>query len=498
MKVLIASSEVVPFAKTGGLADVTGALPGELAQLGHKVIVIMPAYRAVKEAGFTLESTGIELEIPIGDHSEKGTVLRSTLPNQEVPIFFVDQSDFFDRPGIYGEGGSDYADNCERFTFFSRAILECIRLFDWQTELVHLNDWQTSLVAALLKCEYHDHLAYSKIASLITIHNLAYQGLFPRDKMPITGLDPIHFNWQEMEFHGKLNLLKTGLIFADSINTVSPTYSLEIQTELQGCGLEGVLGHRADVLTGILNGIDTAVWNPSTDEYLVSNYDECFEISTGCQGKTECKLALQKEFQLESNPEIPMIGIIGRLAAQKGWSLILPVLRNFLAEQNVQWVILGTGDPDYHHALMSLHRSYPHRMALTLGFSNELAHRIESGADIFLMPSEFEPCGLNQMYSMAYGTVPIVRQTGGLTDTVIDVTPDSLESKSATGFCFEEFSATALGDTVEKAIRMYRQDQNTWRQIMINGMSRDWSWKASAEKYATLYRQTQIRKHHQD
>lgn len=496
MNILLASSEVVPFAKTGGLADVSGALPVELEKLGHRVTVMMPYYSCIQNSNTEIESTSVTIEIPIGESLCSAEILKGKLPNSTVDVYFVANKDFFERPELYGEGGKDYDDNCERFVFFSRAVLEAIRVLELETELIHVNDWQTALIPVLLKCEYQSNPVYSKIASLITIHNLAYQGVFPAEKMAATGLDPSLFNWEQMEFYGKLNLLKSGIVFADSINTVSPTYALEIQTEQQGCGLEGILRHRANVLTGIINGIDGSDWSPKTDPHLPANFDSPFELETGSEGKATCKAELQQECKLEVNSETPLIGIVGRLASQKGWSLILPVLRDWLAKEDAQWVILGTGDPDYHHVLTSLHRSYPNKLALTLGFSNEFAHRIEAGSDLFVMPSQYEPCGLNQMYSMAYGTLPVVRRTGGLADTVVNATPDTIEDRSATGFSFDEFSSSALESTLYRAIRMFREEPLVWRQLMLTGMNRDWSWGSSAKKYESLYRQTLVRRAH--
>jgi starch synthase len=496
MNILLASSEVVPFAKTGGLADVAGALPQELEKLGHNVTVFMPSYACVHKVGMMIEPTGVELKIPVNQDIVIGRLLKSKIPDTKVDVYFVEHAEYFDRPQLYGEQGSDYPDNCERFTFFCRSVLESIRLLGLDVDVIHANDWQTGLLPALLKCEYAENPIYSDIASLITIHNLAYQGVFGPEKMATTGLDQKFFNWQQMEFYGKLNLLKTGLVFSDSINTVSPTYSIEIQGSEQGCGLEGILQQRAKCLTGIINGIDVTDWNPKTDHHIPANFDANFDPKTGPEGKAICKSELQKESKLEVNPEIPLIGIVGRLAVQKGWSLILPVLREWLATENVQWVILGTGDPDYHHVLTSLHRSHPSKLGLTLGFSNEFAHRIEAGSDVFVMPSEYEPCGLNQMYSMAYGTVPVVRRTGGLADTVINASPESIENGTATGFSFDEFKKTSLENALAKAVRMYRDDPVRWRQLMLNGMKRDWSWSASAKKYESLYRQTKLRHAH--
>ena len=493
MKVILASSEIVPFAKTGGLADVTGALPGELKKFGHQVTVFMPAYRCALESGQSVVPTEIRFEIPLGNKVEPGRLLKSQLPESKVNIYLVEHAEFFDRDGVYGELGHDYEDNCERYTFFCRSVLESIRLLDLSPDVIHVNDWQTALIPALLKCEFSENPIYRSTASLLTIHNLAYQGTFDYEKMAVTGLDLKYFNWQQMEFYGLLNLLKTGIVFADSINTVSPTYAQEIQTVEQGCGLEGVLQDRADRLSGIINGIDVSEWNPKTDPHIAANFDAHFDPQIGSVGKLKCKQALQLEAKLEPNSDTPVIGIVGRLEAQKGWSLILQVLKQYLATSDAQWIILGTGDPDYHHVLTSLHRSHPNKLALSLAFSDEFAHRIEAGADMFLMPSEFEPCGLNQMYSMAYGTVPIVRRTGGLADTVVDATPKTIENQTANGFSFDEFSSVALQSALDRAVRFYHEDRLNWNRLMLTGMRQDWSWKSSAKKYEQLYQETTAR-----
>jgi starch synthase len=494
MKVVLASSEVAPFAKTGGLADVAGALPRELEKLGHEVTVFMPAHRCIKSSAQQIEPTQSEFVIPVGNQVEFGRLWKSKLPESQVPVYFVDHAEYFDRWGLYGSEGTDYRDNCERFTFFSRAVLESIRILDLDPDIVHCNDWQTGLIPALLKCEYGDHPGFQKASSLITIHNLAYQGAFGYEKMAVTGLDAKYFNWRQMEFHGNLNLLKTGIVFADSINTVSPTYAAEIRGPEQGCGLEGVLQTRADRLSGILNGIDVSEWNPETDQHIAATFGSDFDLGIGNPGKAECKHALQVEAKLDPNPDVPLIGIVGRLATQKGWSLILPVLKECLDSVSAQWVILGTGEPDYHHVLTSLHRSYPHRLGLTLGFSNEYAHRIEAGADTFVMPSRYEPCGLNQMYSMAYGTIPIVRRTGGLADTVVNATHETIDNQTANGFSFDESSPAALHATLARALRVYHDHRPIWNQLAQTGMKRDWSWASSAKTYEQLYRQTVLRR----
>ncbi len=504
MNIILVSSEVVPFAKTGGLADVCGALPQELENLGHDVTVFMPGFRQCFQAEsehpeIEIEKPDITFSVPLGTKLVDGEFFMSTIPGSTVTIYFVGNDNFFGRDKLYGEDGSDYADNSQRFVFFCRAVIESIRLLELSPDLLHCNDWQAGLLPALLKLECEQNEQYANIATLMTVHNLAYQGSFWHWDMLLTGIDWKHFTWQEMEHHGRLNLLKTGLVFADAINTVSPTYAREIQTPEQGCGLEGVLEHRSDVLSGILNGIDTQTWNPSTDRLIVRKYD----ASNFEKGKAVCKQALQLVSGLKPDENIPLIGIVGRLAEQKGWSLILSTMKRWLesgpasssqpdmrSHANTQWVVLGTGDPSYEASLRALQRSFPGRIGLTLGFSNELAHQIESGADIFLMPSEYEPCGLNQMYSMAYGTVPVVRETGGLADTVVDATPEAIASGSANGFSFSSFSAQSLELTLARARAMYVEDRETWNGLVKNGMTHDWSWSAGARRYEQLYAST--------
>ena len=486
MKIILASSEVVPFAKTGGLADVCGALPRELEKLGHQVDVFMPMYRCVIEQSdkFQIQPVGQALEIPVGNSVESGQLFRTNMPDSQTTIWFVAHNEYFDRGGLYGDAGQDHQDNCERFTFFSRSVLESIRLLGLTPDLIHVNDWQTGLIPALLKCEYYKCPNYDQIATLMTVHNLAYQGTFDAEKMSLTGLDWKHFNFEEMECFNRLNLLKTGLVFADAINTVSPTYAKEIQTPEQGCGLESVLQHRAADLSGIINGIDDS-WDPATDPLIPQNYDR----DSWPAGKAVCKQQLQSFGRLDPNPDVPLVGIVGRLATQKGWSLILPVMRRALEDpdNHTQWIVLGTGDPDYHVVLSTLQQQFPGQLSVTLDFSNELAHQIEAGSDMFLMPSEYEPCGLNQMYSMAYGTVPVVRRTGGLADSVVDASLETLGNQTANGFSFSDFLPDALDHCLQRATRMYYEDKESWRQLVNTGMSRDWSWTASAKAYESLY-----------
>ena len=488
MNILVATSEAVPFAKTGGLADVCGALPTELARLGHHPIVILPAYRKTRYCPQPIEPLGIDFIVPIGSKMVTGHLLRSQLPGCEVPVYLVQQDQYYDRDQLYEADGKDYIDNCERFVFFSRAVMEAIRLLDLELDVIHANDWQTGLVPAYLQIEYRGVPRYERIASLFTIHNMAYQGKFWHWDMLLTGLDWKYFNWHEMEFHGKLNLLKTGLAFADSISTVSPRYAQEIQSAPLGCGLDGVLRRRSDVLSGILNGMDPREWNPATDPHLAANYD----AENVGQGKPACKAALQEELGLPSEPGVPLVGFIGRLAEQKGIDLVAEVIQRWVQTSDVQWAVLGTGQPKYHRLFETLAQRFPQKVAARLEFSNPLAHRIEAGADIFLMPSRFEPCGLNQLYSLKYGTVPVVRATGGLADTITNFSDETPENPAANGFSFQEYSPLALSETLRRVCDAYAQPE-IWNHLVAAGMSQDWSWAHSAQQYVELYQTTVAR-----
>ncbi|MBI3469104.1 MAG: glycogen synthase GlgA [Planctomycetes bacterium] len=483
MNVLFATSEAVPFAKTGGLADVCGALPGEIARLGHQAAMIMPAYRQVHKAGLPIEPGGIEFNVPIGSKTVGGRLLRSHLPGGHVPVYLVDQPAYYDRPELYRAGGQDYVDNCERYVFFCRAVLEAIRLLRLPVDVVHTHDWQTGLIPAYRKIEYRGVPGYEQIVSLFTIHNLSYQGQFWHWDMLLTGLDWKYFNWQQMEFFGSLNLMKTGLVFADALNTVSPRYAEEIQGPELGCGLEGVLQQRRKVLSGIINGVDYREWNPQTDPHLPQRYT----VETYKQGKTACKAALQRELGLAVRPDVPLIALVGRLADQKGLDLVGTVIRDWVRSQDAQWVILGTGEPKYHELLSKLAAGQPQQVAVRLEFSDPLAHRIEAAADIFLMPSRFEPCGLSQLYSLKYGTVPVVRATGGLVDTITNASSENIAAGTATGFSFQEYSALAFAEALRRACDTCQHRPEIWDQIITTGMRQDWSWARSAREYVGLY-----------
>lgn len=491
MRVVFITTEAVPFAKTGGLADVCGALPVRLARRGHQCSIIMPAFRQIYASGLPVEPTDLSFAVPIGDKVVGGRLLMSQLPESDVAVYFIDQPQYFNRPALYGEAQGDYLDNCERFAFFCRGALQAITRLDLQPEIVHCNDWQTGLVPAYIRTEFESHPWMPAAASVMTVHNLAYQGRFWHWDMLLTGLDWAYFNPAGMEFYGHLNLLKTGLVFSDAISTVSPQYAKEIQTSEHGCGLEGVLSSRSQDLTGIINGVDSSVWNPLTDKLLVANYD----AQTWVDGKAANRAAVRAGFGLPNDVNMPLVGLIGRLAEQKGWDLVIDAMGRLLAEDRpLQWVVLGTGEPHYHHALQRLAEQYPSKLGLRLGFSNELAHQIEAASDIFLMPSRYEPCGLNQLYSLMYGAVPVVNPTGGLADTVVDTTAETIAAGTATGFYLREYSTEGLIDALWRAALVRWDRWDTWSKIVTTGMRQDFSWRRSAAQYEHLYRETSLKK----
>lgn len=488
VNVLFATTEATPFSKTGGLGDVCGALPKALASLGVRPTVILPAFRQAMECGQPIERTGVRLEIPIGRKKVVGELLRSELPDSDVPVYLVEQHGYFNRAGLYREPDGDYVDNCERFVFFTRAVLEAIGKLDLETEVLHCHDWQAGLAPAYLRTLYADRPELADVATLFTIHNLAYQGSFWHWDMELTGLGWEHFNLHEVEFYGRLNFMKAALTRADLISTVSPRYAEEILDPPMSCGLEGVLRHRRDDLVGVLNGVDYADWDPADDPHLVANYT----VDNWREGKAICKRALQAEVGLPLRRGAPLLANIGRLADQKGFDLIAEVMPRLAEQVDAQWVLLGSGEPRYEQLMQQLAAEHPERVAVRVGFSNELAHRIEAAADMFLMPSRYEPCGLNQMYSLRYGAVPIVRETGGLADTITNASEATLLDGSANGFSFADASAYALSMAIDRAVRAYGQP-DVWTRLVETGMRQDWSWDRSARQYVGLYEQTLAR-----
>ena len=485
MRIVFASSEAVPFSKTGGLADVATALPKSLALIGHDVSLITPYYpQVIKKNGAevpAIEQTGISFRVAVGSKFVDGRILRSTLPGSRVTVFLIEQPYYFDRPGLYVELDQDYRDNCERFVFFSRAVMEASRVLGLKPDIVHANDWQTGLVPALVNIECRGTPGFEKTASVFTIHNMSFQGQFWHWDMLLTGLDWKYFNWRQMECYGHLNLLKTGISFADIVTTVSPTYSHEIQTPEFGCGLNGALSSRQSDLVGILNGVDTEVWNPSVDTSIAKTYS----ASSLDDGKAACKAALQSRLGLPVRPSVLLLGSISRMTHQKGFQL-LEQCSSMLLDQDLQMVFLGSGEPRFESLLLKLAQDHPEKVATHIGYDEELSHQIEAGADAFLMPSEFEPCGLNQMYSLIYGTVPIVRAVGGLADSVIDASDENVANGTANGFSFREFRSDVLFWNICRARAMF-SDKLKWQRLQQAGMKRDWSWKQSANEYMQVY-----------
>ena len=492
-RLLLAASEVVGFAKTGGLADVAGALPRALSRRGWDCAVILPLYRCVRTGHIPIQPTDIDLSIPIGNRTVSGSLWKSSLPGSNVSVYLVEQPHYFERDdvsqgrGLYqltAPGGQkrDYPDNCERFIFFCRAVLEAIRLLDFWPGLLHLNDWQTGLAPVYLRELYQRQPRYGDIHTLFTIHNIAYQGQFWHWDMLLTGLDWKLFNHRQLEFFGQLNFLKAGIVFSDYISTVSPTYAKEIQTPYFGCGLHGVLGDRRSRLCGIVNGVDYSIWNPATDAHIPAKY----AADSVTSGKPMCKAALQSRFSLPEEPRVPVVALVARLVEQKGLDLVGRATEAIL-RKNVQLVILGEGDRIYHEMLLDLRSRFPDRVGVVLGFDEVLAHQIEAGADIFLMPSMYEPAGLNQLYSIKYGTIPIVRATGGLADTITDCTPETLAKGTATGFAFVAYTPAALLETLDRALSLYRDSPEQWLSLMQAGMRQDWSWDRIAGEYEKLY-----------
>ncbi|MFM7038058.1 MAG: glycogen synthase GlgA [Planctomycetaceae bacterium] len=485
LRIVLAASEAVPFSKTGGLADVSGALARSLDALGHDVVLIVPDYLPLRQSQRGLpavHSTGVDVTIEMHGRPVRAEINWALLPGTGVRVLLVRQPEYFDRAQPYGNGNGGYADNCERFCFFSRAVPEICRRLVLRPDVIHCNDWQTGLIPALVHSQYAGTPGFERTATVMTIHNMAYQGRFWHLDMPLTGMDWRYFNHHQLEAWGELNLLKAGIAFADQVTTVSPTYAEEICTGEGGYGLDGLLRYRRDDLTGILNGIDAAVWNPETDACLPRGYS----AATHREGKAVCRRYLQQRMKLPISESTPVVGMVSRMVDQKGFDLVMGAADRLL-RRNIQLVFLGTGDPHYEHQLRGMAERYPGQVAARIGFDESLAHQIEAGADIFLMPSRFEPCGLNQMYSLRYGTVPVVRRVGGLADSVrhFNGQPDSLQT--ADGFVFSDYSVEAFGDTVERALDVWG-DRTIWERLVRNGMGRDWSWEGSAGHYVEVYR----------
>lgn len=476
IKVLMVSPEIAPLAKTGGLADAVGALAQALARLGNEVVLVMPAYRTVLENISPLEETGLEVEVPIAGRSVRGIILKTWI-GEKLPVFLIRADSYFLRQGLYGDSQGDYADNAERFAFFCKATLELARrTAPW--DVIHCHDWQTALIPTLKKIHSHLYDGIQKAKNLFTIHNLAHQGNFPFSVWGLLDLEMQYFTPRHLEFYSNINLLKGGILFADALTTVSRKYADEIKTPEYGCGLDGVIRDRERDLNGILNGVDYQEWNPKMDPYIKRNY-----TAKKLNGKKICKKDLQEIYGLPNKASVPLIGMVSRLADQKGLDILIEAIED-LMRLDLQLVILGAGNQRYQAFLDRLPSRYGEKIGVKIGFDNVVAHKIEAGADIFLMPSKFEPCGLNQMYSLKYGTIPVVRATGGLDDTIEDYNP---LSGSGNGFKFANYSGPVLLEAVKRCIAVYRNGK-AWHQLTIKAMGCDFSWKKSALEYLALYR----------
>jgi starch synthase len=473
MKVLFVASEGLPFSKTGGLADVVEALPKSLVAQGHEVAVLLPAYRGTRSVAVTVP----KLMIALGDLQRFPAILDGGILHG-VHYYFVDDPEYFNRDQLYGVAGEDYPDNAERFAEFCHAAIEFAKQV-WMPDIIHCHDWQTALVPVLLRTQYAQDVKLQSLTTVFTVHNMGYQGLFPRESMQKIGLPESLFRMDALEFYGRVNFLKGALVFSDYLTTVSPKYAEEIQTPGYGGGLDGVVKGRSDRLAGILNGVDYSVWSPEIDKLIAAHYSP-----KDLSGKLACKKNLLEVFGFA--PEAvsrPLIGIVSRFAGQKGFDLIVEAAPELLAE-DLSIVVLGEGEPKYEKQFRELVALYPGKIGVKVAYDNALAHKIEAGADIFLMPSRYEPCGLNQIYALKYGTLPVVRATGGLDDTV--ETYDS-KRRRGTGFKFQAYEEAAMLGAIRQALDVFRNYPAVWRRVQSNAMSKDFSWRTSAIEYTRLY-----------
>lgn len=483
LRILYATSEVVPFSKTGGLADVAGALPEALAQLGHEVRVISPFYAALFHRDhLTVPHDGPAVTMNFNGIPQSFKLRRPAVWKGKAQHYFVDHPNYYSRSGLYVEAGSgrDYPDNEIRFAFFSRGILELLSVAKWVPDVIHVNDWQTALCAAYLRVKAAEVPSLQSTRTVLTVHNMAYQGVFPEERFPFLDFDEsLAAPMGPFEFFGKINFLKAGLSYADKINTVSPTYAREIQSSSEfGAGLEGLLRHRSADVSGILNGVDTDIWDPVSDKLIAKTFS-----AVSLAGKAANKTSLYEKCGFDkSRLDRPLVGMITRLAHQKGMDLVLDAAEALFA-LDINVVLLGNGDPSMHQQFSEWDSRFDKRFKSFLKFDNELAHLIEAGSDMFLMPSRYEPCGLNQMYSLRYGSVPVVRATGGLADTVFDA---DTHPENGNGFSFTDYTSDAMLAALKRAVTAYR-DSSRWQGIMRRGMSADFSWKHAAKEYVSLY-----------
>lgn len=484
LKILLLSAEVVPFAKTGGLADVAGALPKALKELGHDVRVAMPRYGFIDRQKFNLNQILPELTVPMNSQTENASIWEGKI-GEFVPIYMVDNGKYYDREGIYM-----YQDDADRFIFFCRASLEMLKRLDWIPDIIHCNDWHTAIIPNWLQTIYKDDPFFKNSASVYTIHNLAYQGVFGKRVLEIAGIDKYQFMIPPgVSPENQINMMGRGIFFADVVNTVSQTYAQEILTPEYGEGYDWLLRQRRDRLYGIINGVDYEVNNPATDPHIYHHYE-----LHNTEAKLQNKLSLQQEAGLAQEAHTPLIGMISRLSDQKGFDLVGQMIEALITNVNFQLILLGTGAEHYHHLFSDIKRRYPNRTAVYLTFNAALAQKIYAGSDMFLMPSRFEPCGLGQLLAMRYGSIPIVRETGGLKDTVQDFDPGS---GSGNGFTFKRYDPMAMYTAIVRAVENFRYKE-AWSGLVQRAMSADYSWRNSAQKYEDLYRRAlALRAEHQ-
>jgi len=491
LSILFVSSEVLPFAKTGGLADVSGALPQVIREMGHDIRIILPKYASVSERKFKIHDIKRLTDMPIqlGEKTFLGSVKSSFLTNikTKVQVYFLSNEELFNRSDLYVDPitKKPWPDNDERFIFFCRGVIETLLKLGWKPDILHLNDWQSGLIAALMKTEFAKEPLFKNTQIVYTVHNAAYQGIFPKESFVKTGLSDKTFTADGVELKGKLNMMKAGLIYSDAITTVSETYAKEIRSSAEfGFGLEGVFKKKARKTFGLLNGMDTTLWDPATDPMIAQTY-----TAADLAGKMENKKALCSYFKLPFYEDVPVIGMVSRLVDQKGLDLIDEMLQDILALK-CYLVILGSGEKMYEDMLVKAQKKNRKTMGIQIGFDEELAHLVEAGSDMFLMPSKYEPCGLNQMYSLRYGTLPIVRATGGLADTVDDLDE---KPRSGTGFVFERYNGKDLVKTIKRAIKAFGS-QDIWQAAILRAMSKDFTWTTSTERYIELYKKLLKRK----
>jgi starch synthase len=480
--VLMVAAECIPFAKSGGLGDVVGTLPKYLHKVGCRVAVVIPLYSLIDRKKYNIQLAVEGLEVNMGQEVISCNVFRSDLPGSRgIPVYFIDHKPFFDRPNMYHDDHfNDYGDNPKRFMFLSKAALQLCHAIDFIPDIVHANDWHTAIIPAYINRLFKDDPLFARTASVLTIHNIAYQGRYHRDFFGYSGLDWSDYTADKFECHYAINLLKGGIQFADMINTVSPGYAEETRSAPGGNGLENFLSNRGDDYVGILNGVDYSQWDPAKDKLIPANYSP-----SHMEGKRVCKEVLQKEMGLVPDDGTPVIGIVSRLVEQKGFHLLAECIHGILSDMDVQFAILGAGENRLETIFGDLPGEFPGQAASYIGFSNELAHLIEAGSDLFLMPSIYEPCGLNQIYSLRYGTLPIVRATGGLNDTVDNYNPETAEG---TGFKFYEPSGRAVYHTVEWAVDTYRNRPEHFKKLIHNAMKQHFPWEKSVKEYIDLYR----------